>query len=154
MYQKSIVIFFVLFIFLFCTQICFAHINNPYNPNLLLIFLTYALYQHQPLWQCITILLGIEFISLLQLGASGYNVIILIPLILNFLEIKTFLHLKLLTPGLFIFIYETVFELFISLLLSNSYNFIHVCTKTAITYFIFLVIHWLLPTSFKKLEIV
>lgn len=149
-YHKSIIGFFIFFIFLFCIQICLPSTNNPYSPNLLLIFLTYALYQHQPMYQCFTILIGIEFLSVLQLGASGFNSIILVPLIVNFLTIKTFLHLKLLAPGLFILTYEIIYELFMAILLHNHYNFVHVCIKTTITYFLFFIMCLIRPTSFEK----
>lgn len=150
MYQRKTIIFFMLFIFLFCIQISFSNINNPYAPHALLIFLAYMLYQDQPLYLCFSALLGMEFLSLLQLGACGFNSVILIPLIAHFGAIKTFLHFKIIAPGLFIFIYELLFELCMSLLLQSDYNINHVCIKTAINYLLFLMLYSIKPISVEK----
>lgn len=150
MNNKSIYYFFLIVFGLLCIEICTISFNKPYLPNLLLIFFIHLLYQHRPLYQCITTLLCIELISLLQTGISGFSSIILILLMSKFVNTKTFLHLKLLTPCLFIFMYEILSELFIFWLRSGSYHIIHICIQTCINCFAFLLLHWTQSILFQK----
>jgi len=145
MTNKSLFIFLMLFFFLFSAEICYGNFNKPYTPNLLLIFLAYLLYQQQPLYQYIITIFGIELISLLQSGINGMSSIILIPLMSKFFITKTFLHFKLLTPLLFIVIYEVIYESIMFLRHVTSCNFMHVCLHITINCVTFLIFYWILP---------
>lgn len=142
--------FFMLFISLLCIQVCSFSIKSPYLPNLLLVFLTYVLYQCRPLYQCFFILFGIELLSLLESGATGFNIIIATPLILNFLTVKTFLHLKLLAPAIFIFTYEMIHELSTSLSGYDAYSMNETCLRIVITYLLFLTVYAIWPTTLEQ----
>lgn len=150
MYQRKPIIFFMIFMFLFCLQISASNINNSYHLDFLLVFLAYALHQDQSLYVCLSALVGMEFLSLLQLGACGFSTIILTPLIVYFSDLKTFLHFKIVAPGLFILTYEILFELCMSLKLKNDYSIYHVCIKTALNFLLFLILYFTKPTLFQK----
>ena len=140
----------IVFLCLLFTEIFCINFNNQYMPNFLLIFLTYLLYENYHLYQCIAIIFNIEFISLLQTGTSGICSIILIPLALQFSNIKKLLHIKILTPCIFIFIYELLYETIRFLLISDKFYTFHICIKTIINCAIFLIIYYFIQTLFNK----
>ena len=150
MNNKSTYTFFIIVFCLFCIEICTTSFNNPSLPNLLLVFFMHLLYQHNPTYQSFITLFGIELISFLQTGIGGLSSIVLIPLMSKFISTKTFLYLKLLTPCLFIFIYELFSELFMFSQLANPYSIIHVCIKTIVNCAAFLLLHWAHSALFQE----
>jgi len=150
MNNNAIYLFFIKLITLFCIEICSANFYNPYFPNALIIFLAYLLYENRPSYQTLTTLLFIESICLLQTGIIGISFIVLIPMIFYFVTIKTLLHFKLLTPYLFLYLYQITYETLIFLLTKKPYNLIHVILQATVNCIAFLIIYTMIQTLQSK----
>ena len=146
MTNKSAYTFFIIITCLLFIEICAKSFCNPFLPNLLLIYFTYMLYVHKPLYRAILCLIAIEIVSFVQTGIAGLSSIILIPIAVHFEALKKLLYTKLLTPCLCILIYEIMFETFVSWNSCNSYAYTHTLIRIIVNEFVFLIVAFVIPS--------
>lgn len=142
-------VFVIIITSLFFIEMWSTTFSHPFFPNLLLIYFAYSLYFHKPVYQTILCMFGIELISFLKTGVTGLSSLILIPLALNFEDIKKLLYFKPLTPCICILMYEILFELIASWCTSTPYAFAHTCLRIIVNESWFLLACFMTPTTIE-----
>lgn len=144
MRQLKLLLFPSLIIVLFIAQLYFLQISTFPIPNLILaLFIYILLYDYSPI-KLVYLAFFIELLNFIILGIYGTTIIILAPLSSIAHKIQEHLYEKILTPCLFISIYEITLAGFITIH-TNTYSLSHNIQNICINYLTFLIIYFIYP---------